>query len=416
MNGMKNIHNIDSLNDDELFDLLDQIDMINENQNSSKLFCKTCNTNDTISEDTAQGIIVCIGCGSILADLFDTTLESRQYDNDNNTVARCSSTTNHFLPQSSLGTSIRGIKRNKVRLLHSWSAMPYRERSLNAVLKQIQAKCNQAGIIKCIEDDAKILYKNISESKHAYGKNSGKTVIIRGINRRALVASCVFYACKKKGNTRSPKEIAKLFDLSYKDITKGYKLFLKFVLKQIQIEDKITNPEDFITRYCRELHVKNNHIDQAIQIAKNIQKLDIASTHTPFSVATSSIVLMLDLNKFNFDRKYIAKKFNVSDVTITKTYKKIEKYKDILTNDELCNQLANKMEEERKKINIPEKLKSIYENNTNNDDLCENNNIIFFERKFNIENENLDEYITDIEADLYDKLSQTDDEYENIFN
>lgn len=433
---------INSLDDNELFQLLDdiKINIFDDINSSSKLFCKTCNTSDNISEDTSQGIIVCIGCGSILSELFDISLESRQYENDSGHVARCNAITNHFLPQSSLGTTIGGMKRNKVRLLHNWSAMPYRERSLNAVLKQIQAKCAQAKIMKCIEDDAKILYKNISESKHLYGKNSGKTIIIRGTNRRALVASCVFYACKKrKDNTRSPKEIAKLFDLSYKDITKGYKIFHKFMLKQANAENKISNPEDFITRYCRELHIKNKYIEQAIQIAKNIQKLDIASTHTPFSIATSSIILMVDLNKFNIDRKYIAKKFNVSDVTIIKTYKKIEKYKNILTNDQLCDQLAKKMEEERKMIHIPEKLKSIYKSNiikeednqANNDnkkndenddneidssDDSNSSNNSIFEKRFDIHSDNLDEYISYIEADLYDKLSQTDDEYDLIFN
>ena len=445
-----NIENTNDYDDNELFKLLDDFE-INTESDKPELFCNTCNTADKISEDTSQGIMVCIGCGSILSELFDTSLESRQYEGDSgNSVARCNTVTSHFLPQSSLGTSISGGGRNKIKLLHSWSAMPYRERSLNIVLKQIHAKCTQAGIIKCIEDDAKILYKNISESKHLYGKNSGKAVIIRGTNRRALVASCVFYACKRKGSTRSPKEIAKLFDLNYKDITKGYKMFLRLILKQMHNENKISNPEDFITRYCRDLHIKNNYIDQATQIARNIQKLDIASTHTPFSVATSSIVLMIEINKFNIDRKYIAKKFNVSDVTIIKTYKKIEKYRDVLIDDDLTNKLAAKIEEERKKFKMPDKLKSIYMTNKDNDKEleeikkeketekqkegraieCEERTLegtileklngynsddsddvnININSKFNSDDD-LDEYISDIDADLYDKLSQTDYEY-----
>ena len=105
--------------------------------------------------------------------------------------------------------------------------MPYKERSLHQVLKEIQEKCRLASILKCIEDDAKILYKNISETTYTEGNNKGKPIIIRGKNRKSLIAACIFFACKRKGDTRSPKEIAKLFELKDTEITKGCKTFLK---------------------------------------------------------------------------------------------------------------------------------------------------------------------------------------------
>jgi len=346
-----NLDNIEimGMDDDELFELLDQIDFDKEteelqlfeqefSESDNGKFCKKCKTSDKIAEDAAQGIMVCIGCGTILSELFDENPEWRQYGGDDGKegFARCGNPTNFFLPQSSLGTSIACSNRSKIKILHGWSAMPYKERSLNIVLKEIQNKCRIAGIMKCIEDDAKILYKNTSESKHLMGKNKGKNVIIRGSNRKSLIAACVFFACKRKGKTRSPKEIAKLFDLKYKSVTKGCKTFQKLIkLKHLQYDTKISNPEHFITRYCRELHITNEYIDQATKIAKNIQKLKLASMHTPFSVATGSILLVVDLNMLNIERKVIATRFGVSEVTVIKTYRKIEHYKNILTNDEL---------------------------------------------------------------------------------
>ena len=73
---------------------------------------------------------------------------------------------NDLLPQSSLGTTIGGGKfKSRIKTLHNWSAMPYRERSLHQVFKKFQEKCAFTGILKCIEDDAKIMYKTISECK-----------------------------------------------------------------------------------------------------------------------------------------------------------------------------------------------------------------------------------------------------------
>lgn len=430
---------MNDIGDDELFEILDQIDYDKENEEIQTIeqgfsdkdngkFCKKCNTSDHMAEDESQGIIVCTGCGTILSEIFDDNAEWRQYGGDDGKegYVRCGQTTNFFLPQSSLGTTIACSNRSKVKILHGWSAMPYKERSLNIVLKEIQSKCRAVGIMKCIEDDAKILYKNISESKHLYGKNKGKTVIIRGSNRKSLIAACVFFACKRKGKTRSPKEIAKLFDLKYKSVTKGCKLFQKLVkLKHLQYDTKISNPEHFITRYCRDLHITNEYINQAMKIAKNIQKLNLASMHTPFSVATGSILLIVDLNRLNIERKTIAKKFGVSEVTVIKTYKKIEQYKSILTNDELTEKIAQLLDEDRKKLQMPDKLKQMY-NKINEEEERDNKNYDYIsdedytsdeetENKiFKITDDDIDDYIDCINVELYDSFSVTEDAYKSF--
>lgn len=43
------------------------------------------------------------------------------------------------------------------------------------------------------------------------------------------MASCLFYAFRKSGMTRSPKEIAEMFKLKYTEFTKGCKHLLKLI-------------------------------------------------------------------------------------------------------------------------------------------------------------------------------------------
>ena len=144
-NSNDTLDDLEDYNDDELFGLLDSINYDKEAESidkNNKLFCKTCETEDKIIEDTSQGIVVCTGCGTIISELYDETPEWKQYigDDDKETVARCSNPTNFFLPQSSLGTNISGSSRCRLKILHNWSTMPYKERSLNIVLKEIQNK------------------------------------------------------------------------------------------------------------------------------------------------------------------------------------------------------------------------------------------------------------------------------------
>ncbi len=323
------------------------------------MFCDNCQDDDIV-EDTAHGIIVCKKCGQIISTLIDSNPEWTQYNDDNKKdMNRCSHPISQLLPQSSTATTIAGSCSSRIKTLHGWAAMPYKERSLNDVFKIIQAKCHEGKIMKCIEDDAKIMYKNISDCKHVSGKNKGKSIIIRGKNRKSVIAGCILFACRKKNKTRSPKEIAELFGLKYTEITKGCKIFQKLAkLKKMEFKVQFTKPEHFITRFCEELKIKENYAEQSIQISDNVQKLQIASVHTPLSLATGSIYLMIHLNGLNIQKKTIAEKFNVSQVTIAKAFKKLEPFIGILTNDKICDKLSVEIKKYQDDIDIGEELKS----------------------------------------------------------
>ncbi len=361
-------YNSTDIDVDEMFNFKRLVEMIYENKevNDELIevaerkgpFCENCN-DDNIVEDTAHGIIVCRSCGEVLSNLMDTNPEWTQYNDDNKKdMNRCSHPISQLLPQSSTATTIAGSCSSRIKTLHGWSAMPYKERSLNEVFKIIQAKCAEGKILKCIEDDAKIMYKNISDCKHVTGKNSGKPIIIRGKNRTSVIAGCILYACRKKNKTRSPKEIAELFGLRYTEITKGCKIFQKLAkLKKIDYKFNFTKPEHFIIRFCEELKIKQEYTQQAIQISDNVQKLQIASVHTPLSLATGSIYLMIHLNGLNIQKKVIADKFNVSQVTIAKAFKKLEPFINILTNNRVCDKLGVEIKKYQDDVEIVDVLK-----------------------------------------------------------
>ena len=406
-----------SFKNSDLRDMFDNIDFDNLDEDSNEgikvnrghshnknNICTNCNNNENIIEDFSLGIIVCKNCGQVLDSIIDANPEWRSFEDDNkgDNANRCGLGVSKLLPQSSLGTTIGGGKfKSRIKTLHSWSAMPYRERSLHQVFKQFQEKCANTGILKCIEDDAKIMYKAISECKHNEGKNKDKYIIIRGKNRISLIAACVFFACKRKGMTRSPKEIADIFDINYTDITRGCKNFQKFVKKgNIDINTGFSLPEDFVSRFCKDLHIKDKYIEESINIAKNIRRMNIASVHTPFSIATSSILLMAEFNNIeNINKRRLANKFGVSEVTISKTFKKIEEYKDILKSQEKVEEFIKKMIIKNINQKIPKELYSRFEKFNIPTDKEELDNYTFAYSKIFTDSENLFNNIknTDIE-------------------
>ena len=418
-----NLDDIEKLSDDALMEMIGNIDFDEEkknlnNESTDKAICYNCGQ-DTLVKDYIQGIIVCrsTSCGMVNGSVMDENPEWKNYGDDKGDNSRCSMPINPLLPRSSIGTSIGGSKYGKIQILHSWGMMPYRERSLYIVLKEIQNKCHKNNIFKCIEDDAKIMYKKISECKHHRGVNKGKYIIIRGNNRRSLIAACLFYACKKNDNTRNVKEVAKMFDLKHTDVTKGIKTFRRLMrLRNMDLDLDSNNAEDFIPRYCKLLRIKPKYSDIALQIAKNVGRLNIGSEHTPHSIATACLLMMIHMNDLTITKKCIANKFKVSDVTITKTYNSISSYRDILIDDDKVDTIVEEYKR-RKALDseLPANLRKKFDKikSTFKDNKYEYQGEVFNSPK---EDDEEEDDLTDIsdDDDKFDDRMMCDMEYDDV--
>jgi transcription initiation factor TFIIIB Brf1 subunit/transcription initiation factor TFIIB len=250
--------------------------------------------------------------------------------------------------------------------------MPYKEKSLMEVLERIQTKCKKYNITQTIIDTSKILYKKVSECKHTKGKRKGKNMIMRCINRRSMIAACVFHACKLQKEPRSPKEIADIYDLEIRHVNRGCRKFIDFIdITTIYFEIKSSQSSDFIERFAKKLNIEKQYIDKAKDISSNIHKLGLATTHEPPSVAAGCILLIENMYHIDISKKNISEIFGISDVTISKTYRKIFPYHKIIMSNDVTNLILEKKNKIEKieptileeNLIIPNKLKSEIKSN-----------------------------------------------------
>lgn len=267
---------------------------------------------------------ICLKCGTIQSKDIDLTAEWRYYGNDDNKTSnptRCGMPTNEFLPKSSLGSVIgmdnnskNYYQMNRIRKYHMWNSMPYKERSLYEVINKLNTTACNGGISQSIIEDAKKFYKSISEKK-----------ISRGENRDGLIASAIYMSCKNNFVPRSAKEIATMFGLNITTMTKGCKKFQEIM--KINVES--TSPEDFITRFCSKL----NRIDiEPIcrYVVKKADEYSIVSQNSPPSVSSGCIFLCSQEYNYGLTKKQISKACEISEVTVNKCYKVLNKYKDYI--------------------------------------------------------------------------------------
>jgi transcription initiation factor TFIIIB Brf1 subunit/transcription initiation factor TFIIB len=320
---MQNDYGTGLENEDEMWQLLHELRGDPKKSESILILeeddcCDVCQGLQMIVDD---GQRICMTCKSVQMRVIDTGAEWRYYgadDTRDGDPTRCGMPTNDLLPKSSLGSVIggrRGDSRDmrRIRMYQMWNSMPYWERTLYNVFDKLTNNTTNHGIPSKVIDDAKMLYKKASEKK-----------ISRGDNKDGLIASCIYYACLLNKIPRSPKEVARMFHIDPNVLTKGNARFQ--ILLQMNVES--SNPDDYIARFGSRLNMDYSDIQKCKEFAKKLDQLEIVSENAPTSVAAGALYYYITLQELDFTKKQIADVCEVSEVTITKCYKRLQKFKE----------------------------------------------------------------------------------------
>jgi transcription initiation factor TFIIB len=296
--------------------------------------CERCETILAFSE---EGFLTCTNskCGIIYKDIVDQSAEWRYYgadDNQNSDPTRCGMPINPLLEESSYGCKVLCIgamsyEMRKIRRYTEWQSMPYKEKSQYDEFQIITTMAQHAGIPKMIIDDAISYHKKISESDTTF----------RGDNRDGIIAASIYISCRINNFPRTAKEIANIFHLDVTSATKGCKNALVIInnLEKDMVNGDKTNlgktkPEDFIQRFCSKLNI-NNELTKLCQfISMKIEKNNVMPENTPHSIAAGVVYFISQFCKLNISKKDVKNVSEISEVTINKCFKKLEKIQEDL--------------------------------------------------------------------------------------
>lgn len=286
--------------------------------------CFNCNETDFLIMDSEM--IVCTFCGAENNLIIDYHAEWRYYGTDDNKRSsdpnRCGIPSNPILPDSSLSTIILGRGFEVYRKLNSWNGLSYKQRSLIAILNKIALKANIDNVPQSIIDATMNMYKIISQD-----------YIKRGASRESLIAACFFNALRDQGMIRSTDEVAKLFDIKSKKLSKGCNEFTELMFSKNREYVKNMKPiesKDLIERFCSLLEIDDSYVSVGVRCAILIDKLGICQENNPKSIAVGVIYLLSQNYNLGFTKKEIAEQCKTSEVTVSNTYSQMIKFKKYL--------------------------------------------------------------------------------------
>ncbi|KAF8313272.1 transcription initiation factor IIB [Clavulina sp. PMI_390] len=310
-----------------------------------RLICPECqDPNPKIIESFASGDLVCGDCGIVLGDrIVDTRSEWRTFANDEgDDPSRVGATANPLLDgMEQLDTTIgfrdgnTGVARELQRAAARASGVKA-ERNLLSAFREIQNKCEAIGLTKNIGDMAKQLYKRTDEEK-----------ILRGKSVDAIIACCIFIACRQGNAPRTFREICeytqvpkKTLGQCFKTIESAFNLTPRGPIDGLaqgggsNTASTGASAEDLLTRYCNWLKLHPSVQGVCRDVILNARQHGIALGRSPVSIAGGAILFTTLLLGTPKTAKEISAVAGVSESTIKLVYRLFFAAKDQLVNKE----------------------------------------------------------------------------------
>ncbi|CAA7260126.1 unnamed protein product [Cyclocybe aegerita] len=313
-----------------------------------RLICPECrDPNPNIVEEFGSGDLVCGNCGLVLGDrIVDTRSEWRTFANDEgddpSRVGAASDPLMEGMEQLDTVISFRdggsGIARELQRAA-SRSQSSRSERNILTAFRDISSWCDQFSLPKTISDIAKQLYKRSDEEK-----------LLRGKPLDAVIAACIFIACRQAHVPRTFREICNLTHVSKKILGQCYKaLEQAFNLSPGASTNNTssspsTGPETLLVRYCNHLDLPPNVQSICSDIIVAARKHGIADGRSPVSIAGGAIYftcLLLGKLKSVRDISMVA---GVSEGTIKLVYRLYYAEKEKLVKQEWIDEGKAKLD------------------------------------------------------------------------
>jgi len=291
-----------------------------------RLICPECrDPNPNIVEEFGSGDLVCGSCGLVLGDrIVDTRSEWRTFANDEgddpSRVGAASDPLLEGMEQIDTVISFRdggsGIARELQRAA-SRSQNSRSERNLLTAFRDIGSWCDQFSLPKTISDIAKQLYKRSDEEK-----------LLRGKPLEAVIAACIFIACRQAHVPRTFREICNLTHVSkktlgqcYKALEQAFNLSPGATAQSNGNNSPSTGPETLLVRYCNHLDLPVSVQSVCSDIIVAARQHGIADGRSPVSIAGGAIYftcLLLGKPKAARDISAVA---GVSEGTIKLVYR-----------------------------------------------------------------------------------------------
>jgi transcription initiation factor TFIIB len=276
--------------------------------------CPECGGEIISIEDKKE--LVCSNCGLVISERGVDYAHSgkRAYtEREKNARKRTGSPISNLIPDIELTTIInkKNIKNPDLKRAAKWDTrMPWKKRNLLIATTELKRISSNLNLPKHVKEEA------IRHYKKAFHKK-----LLRGRSINAMVAACLYFACRKKKIPRTLQEILEQTSESGKDVRRAYKA----LIKELKLKAPLTDPSSLIPRYIANLKLPIEIERLAIKIVKTFRKQYPTSGKDPKGICAGAIYFACKVRDINITQKELADSVGVTEVTLRSRYKEMKK-------------------------------------------------------------------------------------------
>lgn len=286
------------------FKLEKQTDDLNESLKTKIYSCSSCNSKN-LQFDNYE--IICFDCGLIIDE--DRIISSQTFDNN--------------------VSQVKKRTYNKLSKMQEWYMWSNEEKNVYKLKTYIIELCNKLYIPEFLFSNIIELCVNVID---LIKKTDGTK---RARVKDGILVICIYYVTKDTSTPFSYVDMSKRLNLDIKYVTRAERMILELVnSKRLNLDKKIMldtkKPFDYIAESINKYNLNiSKDILKLVKILIEIcEDNDLLLDHTPLSIAVSCFYYILKLRNVETDVKIFSDFYNLSIVTVIKTYNKLKVYEN----------------------------------------------------------------------------------------
>ncbi len=181
------------------------------------------------------------------------------------------------------------------------------ERNLATALTELKRIASRMSLPKTTAKEAAYIYRKAVDKK-----------LIRGRSIEGVVAASIYAACRMHQNPRTLDDVGRHSRTGRKEIGRTF----RFLKRQLILTIGLSNPTDYIPRFCAELKVVKEIELEAHRILDLVGSEAMIS-RGPTGIAAAAIYLAAKRQKKDRTQSEVAQVAGVTEVTIRNRYKEL---------------------------------------------------------------------------------------------
>ena len=181
------------------------------------------------------------------------------------------------------------------------------ERNLATALTELKRIASRMALPKVTAKEAAFIYRKAVDNK-----------LIRGRSIEGVVAASIYAACRMHNNPRTLDDVGRHSRTGRKEIGRTY----RFLKRELVLIIGLSNPDDYIPRFCSELKADTEIQLEASRILEEVGP-EVMISRGPTGIAAAAIYLAAKRRSKDKTQSEVAQVAGVTEVTIRNRYKEL---------------------------------------------------------------------------------------------